>query len=109
MTCSVLFYTYRSPDQQETKIRDVCGPLTQRLVAALVEDRVLQYNNQHNGGTREEQNGDGCLINRPGLVRALGLDGAAGSCTPVPMETRLRQVKTNYLLRVCSLYPFLLW
>jgi hypothetical protein len=61
---------------------DTCGPLTQRLVAALVEDRVSQAETGGNGG-------EGLLINRPGLVRALGLDLP---CAGIPLEQRLRQV-----------------
>jgi len=73
----------------------VVGPLTQRLVTALVEDRISQYTVQAtNGGTREELNGGNGefhLIPRPGLVKALGLD-AAGPGAPVPLESRLKIV-----------------
>ncbi|CAG7678018.1 unnamed protein product [Allacma fusca] len=78
-----------SRGEVDTKSTDVCGPLTQRLVSALVEDRVSGYNLTTNGREPDSQQ-QGFFINRPGLVRALGLDG--GVSGGPPLETRLRQV-----------------
>jgi len=73
--------------------RDYVGPLTQRLVAALVEERVtMLHNNCHLNSPKEDASlatsQDSFFVSRPGLVRALGLDGGAN--TP-PLENRIRE------------------
>jgi hypothetical protein len=78
---------------------DSCGPLTQRLVSALVDERIAMHNSQRSNGLlgspREEgaavpsPNPDqGFIHHRAGLIKALGLDG--GPNRP-PMESQLRE------------------
>ncbi|CAL8123821.1 unnamed protein product [Orchesella dallaii] len=72
--------------------RDTVGPLTQRLVSALVEERVTMFQNNCNLNSPKEDaslatSQESFFVSRPGLVRALGLDGGAN--TP-PLENRIR-------------------
>jgi len=84
---------------------DACGPLTQRLVSALVEERIAMHQSHRGGGgmgsPREEgsagssaatpssSSGDQVFIHhRAGLIKALGLDGGANRPS---MESQLRE------------------
>ncbi|ODM94611.1 Transcriptional adapter 3-B [Orchesella cincta] len=83
----------RNKEYRVNNARDYVGPLTQRLVAALVEERVsMHHNNCHLNSPKEDASlatsQDGFFVSRPGLVRALGLDGGAN--TP-PLENRIRE------------------
>lgn len=84
---------YRSEGKISKRI-DACGPLTQRLVSALVDERVAMHHNQrhvNSPGSQKEENGNGHehgFVHRTGLIKALGLDG--GPNRP-PMESQLRE------------------
>ncbi|CAG7815409.1 unnamed protein product [Allacma fusca] len=88
----------RTRDRIETRSQDVCGPLTQRLVSALVENRISSYNQSINGSRTEIP--DGTFVNRPGLMSALGLDGSRVCAQP--LEYRLRQVLLEQGLLMCN-------
>jgi hypothetical protein len=89
------YFLFRSEPKAKKRI-DACGPLTQRLVSALVDERISMYNNHknHGLGSPREDNGTGShghelgFVHRAGLIKALGLDG--GPNRP-PMETQLRE------------------
>ena len=70
----MLYYSTR--EKAIERSRDVCGPLTQRLVSALVDNRIHVYHCQKNGNEElQPSNGDSTLFsNKPNLATALGLD-----------------------------------
>lgn len=82
--------------------RDTVGPLTQRLVSALVDEKVSMNLRNYPNSPKEDAGlaSPGCssnpegglLMHRQGLSRALGLDaGGAGPSKP-NMESRLRDL-----------------
>jgi hypothetical protein len=88
----------RTDTSKTPKRLDACGPLTQRLVSALVDERVAMFHNQRSQNSPKEESGSSTsngtssnepgFVHRTGLIKALGLDG--GTNRP-PMENQLRE------------------
>ena len=67
----------------------MCGPLTQRLVAALVDSRISAYRREQCLELYPDPT-NGFFLSRPDLLSKLGLDGERRGSQP--LETRLRQI-----------------
>jgi hypothetical protein len=89
------FYRAKEKEKKIVRDNDVAGPFTQRLVAALVEDRVAMFKESSgtvNGTTNGVADFKGSFIGRPGLVSALGLDKIGNPNSGNGLEARLKQV-----------------
>lgn len=95
---------YRAKESRQNTARDCVGPLTQRLVSALVDERVAMYGNNHLNSPKEDASlatssggpEGGYFIQRHGLVKALGLDSGSGRENAPSLESRIRDCLVDH-------------